>query len=133
VLIDAIPTVFGCLLEVSPRGDAIAHDSRSGLSLINVDGSSPRVLTPQRANAIAWAPNGRTIYALLRDTPGISAIDVATGQTRVVRALGAAMTFGAPVSPALRLTLDPTGTSLLTTISRERSDLWLMELGGPKQ
>jgi len=133
VLIDAIPTVFGCLLEVSPQGDAIAHDSPSGLSLINVDGSSPRVLTPQRANAIAWAPNGRTIYALLRDTPGISAIDVATGQTRVVRALGAAMTFGAPVSPALRLTVDATGTSLLTTISRERSDLWLMELGGPKQ
>jgi Tol biopolymer transport system component len=70
VLIDAITTVFGALLEVSRTG-VIAHDTPDGLSVINLDGSSRRVLTKQRPTAIAWAADSRTIYAFFRDAPGL--------------------------------------------------------------
>jgi Tol biopolymer transport system component len=134
VLIDSIPTIFGCLVEWSPTEDVIAHDSPEGLSLISADGKTRRLLSKQRALAIAWAPNGRTIYALLRDatgvsTAGVSSIDVASGEMKLVRPLDPTMTFSVPTSPGLRLALNPAGTRLLTTVLRQRSDLWMLDFG----
>ena len=128
-LIDAIPTVFGALVEISKSG-VIAHDTPDGLSVINLDGSARRVLTTRRPTAIAWSPDSRTIYAFLRGAPGLWAVDAAAGQTRLVRALDAAIVPGAPVNPALRLSFDRTGTALITSVRRERSDIWILDRGG---
>jgi Tol biopolymer transport system component len=129
VLIDSIPTIFGCLMEWSPTDDVIAHDSTEGLSLISADGKTRRVLTKERPLAIAWSPNGRSIYALPREGAGVSSIDVASGQITLVRPLDAALTLGVPVTPGLRLALNRAGTRLLTTVIRERSDLWMLDFG----
>jgi hypothetical protein len=131
VLVDAIATVFGALLEVSRTG-VIAHDTPEGLAVINLDGSSRRMLTNQRPTAMAWAADSRSIYAFFRDAPGLWAVDAATGQTRLVRAFDASIVPGAPVNPALRLSFDRTGTTLMTTVTRERPDIWLLDRGGSR-
>jgi hypothetical protein len=87
------------------------------------------VLTKERPLAIAWSPNGRSIYALPREGAGVSSIDVASGQITLVRPLDAALTLGVPVTPGLRLALNRAGTRLLTTVIRERSDLWMLDFG----
>lgn len=57
----------------------------------------------------------------------IVAIEVVTEARRVVATLGPAMNVNAPVSPSVRMTLSADGTSLLTTILRPKSDLWILD------
>ena len=129
VIIDAVPTLFGCLLEWSPAGDWIAHDRPNGLWLVSPDGASQRQLTDARAMAVAWSRDGRTLFALHQRPAGIevTSIDIGSGQSRVLRRLDPAINLEVPNTPGLRLSLNPDGRSLLTTVARPRQDVWIIE------
>jgi serine/threonine protein kinase/Tol biopolymer transport system component len=117
------------MIEWSPAGDWIAYATPDGPTLVSPNGKARRALTKDRALAVAWSRDGRTLYGLMRTPEGVtvSAIDIGTGQIRVLRRLDPSMNPQTPTNPSQRLSLDPTGTKLLTTVMRERKDLWILE------
>ena len=60
------------------------------------------------------------------------AIDATTGAVRIVSTLGTDVSFGTPTDPGLRLSLSPDGQSVLATIVRTRTDLWILEDFAPR-
>jgi hypothetical protein len=136
VIRDALPSPYGCMLEWSPTGEWIAHDRPDGLWLVSPEGKE-RMLTADRAIAIAWSRDGRTLFALRRPAVAssgaaaagidLASIDVASGQTRVLRRLDPSIQPQSPTSPGLRLSLNAEGTRLLTTVARPRQNIWVIE------
>ena len=114
----------------SPDGRWIAHDHPDGVSVVAPDDGTRRVLAANaRPRAIAWSADARTLYGLMTEVEGsrIVAIDAGSGAVRLVRRLPDDLIVVTPVSPALQMTLDASGTKLLTTVLRSQSDIWMME------
>jgi len=129
VVIDSIAALWGAHMEWSPAGDWIAHDAPEGLSVVSPDGKTRRVLTKERPRAIAWAPGGKTLYAVLvtGSTFTVAAVDVAAGHVRTIRSLDPSLNVISALNPGLRMTLHPDGKRLLTTVGRARMDIWMLE------
>lgn len=118
------------VLAWSPDGRWLAHDHPDGLSLVGSEDGTRRLLAANtRLRAIAWGGDGRTIYGLVIEAAGsrIVGIDAGSGAVRVVRQLPDDLIIVSPVSPSLQLSLDATGTKLMTTVLRSQSDIWMME------
>ena len=126
-----IPGAPTCLTPVqwSPTGEWIACEARDGLQLLGADGSQHRTLAKLNSSAIAFARDGRTIYAAGRDRGRtfLKSLDLAGGAVRTIAeyAGDAAISGGAPYQA--RLSLAPDGKSLATSVVVTRSDLWLLE------
>jgi Tol biopolymer transport system component len=129
VVIDAIANLWGAHMEWSPTGEWIAHDTPEGLSVVSPDGKARRLLTTTRARAIAWAPGGQTLHAVLGTAPPftVASVDVASAQVKTTRTLDASVNVISALNPGLRLSLNPDGTRLLTTVLRARTDIWMVE------
>jgi Tol biopolymer transport system component len=117
------------LPQWSPTGEWIAYRSTDGLAIVRPDGQQRQVLAPDRAPALAWSRDGRTLYAILvaENSNSLQAFDVATGRGRMLRQFAAGSTPAGPVTPSLRLAVSPDGRSLLTSVLRHRSDIWVLE------
>lgn len=124
----------GGLPAWSPDGAWIALSAgqpESGIVLISPDGARQRRLDNTRApNGLMWSADGRTIYTTM-STPSnerqLVAVDVATNRWTVIATYGSDLAFGVPTGPGLRFTLGPDGRSFLTTIVRQRTDIWILE------
>lgn len=117
------------LPQWSPTGEWIAYRSTDGLTIVSPDGQQRQVLAPDRAPALAWSRDGRTLYAILlgKNSNSLQAFDVTTGRGRMLRHFAAGSTPAGPVTPSLRLAVSPDGRSLLTSVLRHRSDIWVLE------
>jgi Tol biopolymer transport system component len=138
--------IEGIISAWSPSGEWIAYRTAEAVRLVSPDGARRRLLTTSNTlrgrtgldwdNAFVWSRDSSTLYSIRRQadrTVQLVAIDTTTGAVRVVSALGADVHFGTPSDPGLRLTLAPDGKSILATIVRTRTSLWILEdfaLGG---
>ncbi len=118
-------------IEWSPTGEWIAYGKRGrGVTLVSPDGKTTRDLAFPAALAVAWARNGRTLYAVRRpntEGSGVWSIDVATGHSQQIRQLDPSIEVAVPWWPGLRLSLNADGTRLLTTVERYPTDIWMLE------
>jgi len=120
----------------SPDGSWIAYQTNDAVRLVSPDGVRQRFLTASDIPAygwttsLVWSRDGGSLYTIRRmadRTLQMVAIDTAAGGVRVVSTLGSDFYFGTPTDPGLRFTLAPDGKSLLGTIVRTRTDLWILE------
>jgi len=119
-----------CIPEWSPTGDWIAFVANDGVRLIRPDGTAQRLLAPITPHALAWSHDGSQIYAISSERdrrPAVSSIGLATGVVKTLRAFDRGVIFATPQNPGLRASLSPDGSSLLTTVLRTRSDIWMLE------
>jgi Tol biopolymer transport system component len=129
-----VPNGTGGLPAWSPDGNWIAVSAgqpESGIVLISPDGARQRRIRYDRTpNGLMWSADGRTIYTTM-STPNnerqLVAVDLATDRWTVIASYGSDLAFGVPNAPGLRFTLGPDGTSFLTTIVRQRTDIWILE------
>jgi hypothetical protein len=54
-------------------------------------------------------------------------VDVPSGRMTLVRRLDPSLHPGVKATPGLRLSLNPEGTKLLTTVRREHTDIWILD------
>ena len=112
----------------SPRGDWIAFWAKAGTMLISPDGKTRRLLRKPAFGALAWSPDGATLYG--RDEHGgqkIVAVDVATGNERVVARIPSSMHLLDVWFPAQEICLSPDGKTLAATSIRQSGDIWMLE------
>ena len=110
----------------SPAGDWIAyHDSASQLTLVSPDGKAHRTLGG--TGAIAWAPDGKTLYQARSDSRQLVAIDPESGRERALRELGEMLPYSS-LNAGWRASFTPDGKEFVYTINHPREEIWI--LGG---
>ncbi len=120
-----------CLMpmEWSPTGEWLACEARDGIELFSPDGSRRRTLPRLKSSAIAFARDGRTLYAAGRDAGNtfVKAIDLATGSVRDIAQHTSGLTISGGATYQARLSLSHDGHSLTTSAVESRSDIWILE------
>jgi hypothetical protein len=94
--------------------------------LLSPDGKQTRKVGT-RNSAVAWARDGRQLYALAQGEGAqwlLDSIDVATGAERTITDLGSQYVFeGNPLS----LSLSSDRASLAASVVNFQSDIWMLE------
>ena len=119
-----------CVPQWSPTGDWIAFVANDGVRLVSPDGSHQRLLSSITPHALAWSRDGSQVYAISVENDRrstVSSIDQITGAAKTIRRFDRDVVFATPQNPGLRASLSPDGASLLTTVLRTRSDIWMLE------
>ena len=117
----------------SPRGDWIASDTGTGLTLVNAHGGENRVLTRTEAPVVfGWSADGALIYGLraIADKLVLVSIDIETGREKRIADVGPAPRLPMPVyliDTLSGFSLSPDGKSFLTSVNRSGSDIWILE------
>jgi hypothetical protein len=116
-------------LEWSPTGEWLACEARAGIELFSPDGSKHRTLPRLNSTAIAFARDGRTLYAAGRDGGHtfLKAIDLVTGSVREIAQHTGSLTISGGATYQARLSLSSDGKSLATSAVESQSDLWILE------
>jgi Tol biopolymer transport system component len=128
VLLAAIVPPFLVHPKWSPDGASIACETRDGLTVVAADGSRPRVISGPGWFAYAWDDDSKRLFGL-HPTDDLNhfmlvSIDAVTGVERVINPnLGVIPEALQPIRGFSRLK----GRGFLTSISRARSDIYLIE------
>jgi hypothetical protein len=122
-----IPGNVVCLtpVEWSPVGDWLACEARDGVQLFSPDGSARRTLPVVNSTALAFARDGKTLYAAGRTF--LKGIDVAAGTVRDIAQYASGWTISGGGAYQTRISLSPDGRSLAASEVTSRSDIWLLE------
>jgi dipeptidyl aminopeptidase/acylaminoacyl peptidase len=122
-----IPGNVICLtpVEWSPAGDWLACEARDGVQLFSPDGSARRTLPVVNSTALAFARDGKTLYAAGRTF--LKGIDVAAGSVRDIAQYAGGWTISGGGPYQTRISLSPDGRSLAASEVSSRSDIWLLE------
>jgi Tol biopolymer transport system component len=108
----------------SPKGDWISCLTAEGLTLVSPDGKQRRVLLAGTGlNPHGWSRDAATIYGLQEDSRRhtiVARIDVASSRLTTLGDLGPAATY-------FGFSLSPDGRSFTTTLSRDLSDIWILD------
>jgi serine/threonine protein kinase len=119
-----------CVPQWSPAGDWIALVSNDGVKLVSPDGTRLRLLSRITPTALAWSRDGSQIYAISVGTersPILSSIDLTTGAVKTISTFDQGVAFVTPLNPGVRASVAADGRSVLTTVLRTRSDIWMLE------
>jgi len=139
---------IGILPEWSPDGGWIAavDSSHTQIVLLNPDGSARRsfpISAGELPLALAWSHDGRSLFVIdwVDTTEGhyalemngltprhcvLSSIDVQTGHRAKIRDLGWLSPASAAI-PGGRVSVSPDDTSLVYSVTRPRSEIWILE------
>jgi len=121
-----VAPTFGAAAPVwSPDGAWIADHNDGHLLLVSPDGKQHRDL-PGDAGPVAWSRDSHTLYQVRHDAPALVAIDVATGKDRKLRDLPG-LTPYSNGSPGLSAALTSDGKSIVYTVNRARSEIWMLD------
>jgi eukaryotic-like serine/threonine-protein kinase len=110
----------------SPTGEWIAmHDAENDLTLFSPDGKPPRKL-PGDGGPYAWSRDGKTLYQVSSDHPALVAIDIATSKVTKLRDLEDLAPYGSD-NPGLMASLTSDGKSIVYSVNRPRSEIWILD------
>jgi Tol biopolymer transport system component len=123
------PTVvaqtFGRAVPVwSPSGEWIA-DYENRLVLVSPDSKPTRAL-PGDLGPVAWSRDSKTLYQVRVDKPALYAIDIASGSEKKLRDLPDLAPFSNG-NPGLSAALTMDGKSIVYTVQRPRSEIWILD------
>lgn len=113
----------------SPDGQWIACAGDNGVALLTPEGKKVRTVGNRRA-FVTWSRDGKELYALGEDAESrwkLGAIDVKSGNERIISDLGTRTNFSSPFSPSFPLSLSPDGTSLATSVINVKAEVWMLE------
>ncbi len=109
--------------EWSPTGEWIATADTSHLLLVSPDGRARREL-PGEVGPLAWSRDGRTLYVVRH---GVRAIDVRTGQERLLRVPGYIGPGGFMKAPGVPLSVTADGKALVYSVVSGGNYIWLLD------
>jgi serine/threonine protein kinase/Tol biopolymer transport system component len=114
----------------SPSGDWILHEDE-GVKLLSPDGKTTREVSATSAVAYVFSADGKTIYGIRKTAAGdrleLFSISVTGGIEKVIGSLALEYLPITPANPGVRLSLTPDGKSITYSITKNTSNLWLME------
>jgi eukaryotic-like serine/threonine-protein kinase len=119
-----------CVPQWSPAGDWIALVSNDGVTLVSPDGNRRRLLSTITPIALAWSPDASRIFAISIGSdrhPILLSIALTTGAATTIRTFDPNVAFITPQNPGVLASIAADGRSLLTTVLRTRSDIWMLE------
>ena len=126
-----IPGNVTCLtpLQWSPTGEWLACEARDGIQLFSPDGAARRTLPGLNAAALAFARDGKTLYAagITGGSTFLKAIDVAAGTLRDIAQYSDGLTISGGAAYQAGISLSADGRSLATSVVGSQSDLWLLD------
>ncbi|MGA7235940.1 MAG: protein kinase [Bryobacteraceae bacterium] len=109
----------------SPTGEWIAaNDGHGKLTLFSPDGKPSRPL-PGDGGPFTWSRDGKTLYQVRVEKPALVAIDIATAKERKLRDLEDPPF--ASSSPGLMASLTSDGKSVVYTVNRPRTEIWILD------
>jgi dipeptidyl aminopeptidase/acylaminoacyl peptidase len=112
----------------SPKDDWITWETTQGLMLVSPDGTRQQQLPPAQWHAHTWSGNAAEILGIREsDDRRLSLVALElrpNGRTRVLADLGASPPVNIPVRG---LSLSPDGQAVVTSLLRQRGDLWLLK------
>jgi Tol biopolymer transport system component len=122
----AVSETYGVAVPVwSPTGEWIADHNRDGHPvLVSPDGKSQQVLVGDEG-PLAWSRDGKTLYQVRAEPPTLFAIDIATGNARKLRDLPDLAPYSSG-NPGLSAALTSDDKSVLYTVLRPRSEIWIL-------
>jgi serine/threonine protein kinase len=110
----------------SPTGEWIAlPDDQDRLTLFSPDGKPSRIL-PGDTGPLAWSRDGQTLYQIRKNNPALMAVDIATGKQTKLRDLPGLEPYAA-LNPGLRASLTSDGKSIVYTVNRPRTEIWILD------
>ncbi|HXG69553.1 MAG TPA: protein kinase [Gemmatimonadaceae bacterium] len=111
----------------------ILYRARSGLTVINEDGTEPRVLSTERLLSYDWAPDGSRIFAI-RETDQrrleLVTLDPKDSQIQQLAELGPATVSPEPIGhrdTVRSLRISPDGKRAAFAYLHPHSDIWMLE------
>ncbi len=120
--------------EWSPTGEWIMTmsgfapiDARPAV-LIDLKTGATRRLPPMNSPALTWSRDGKTLYGIVATPNGteLRAQDISTGAIRTIAQYTARVPVFEEINGSLRLSLHPSGRSLVTSTHENRSNVWSM-------
>ncbi len=113
----------------SPTGESIAFQDPDGVMVVGGDGQNERVLAPVQAGALGWSIDGRTVYTVpVDERPSrLVSIDARSGAVRTISTFVAGVRVGAVSTASVILSPSRDGKSLLTSVQRDKTDIWILE------
>jgi hypothetical protein len=111
----------------SPTNNWITWETQDGVVLVSPDGTRQQDLAPDRWHAHTWARDGSEVFGI-RETADrrlvLEAFEVRPGGgRRPIADLGPSPPANAPVRG---LSLSPDGKTVVTSLLRQRGDLWIL-------
>jgi Tol biopolymer transport system component len=111
--------------EWSPTGEWIAHlAGECELALLRPDGQQKRLFGGR--GPFAWSRDGQTLFRFRPEKHTLNAVDIATGEERVLRYMSDLLPYSGP-QPGLRATLSSDDKSIVFSVLRPREEIWILE------
>ena len=115
------------------RAGQILYRSREGVTVMNDDGTEPRVISSERLLTYDWAPDGARVFATRESDQrqlDLITINPKTRLVQVVAALGLAAVSPEPTgypSTIRALAISPDGKRAAFAFLHPESDIWMLE------
>jgi Tol biopolymer transport system component len=127
VILPAVPRL-GARPKWSPDGLRIACDTTEGLVVMTLDGKQRQLLSEDSWLAFTWSADAKRVLGLREsdEKPGyymLAAVDLATGREQV---LNPNVGIIPPAWQAIRGLERNGDQSVITSVARARSDVWIM-------
>jgi Tol biopolymer transport system component len=118
-------------LAWSPDGHGIVYSDTNEMRIVSADGKADRLLSKNNWLTYVWSRDGKHLYGLrlINGRYSLAILDTTTNSERLVE-LGTSsepMLLGAGRFGQPDITLHPQGGSFLTTLSKRKADIWLLE------
>jgi Tol biopolymer transport system component len=130
----ALKDVTHYLSAWSPAGDWITCYDDKGWNLVSPDGKTTRPLGKINTSYLVFSAEGKTLYgietgetAAEHDRVTLFSLDPVTLKKTVIKELGKELAPVQNFGPGIRFSLAPDGKSVLYSIGKRRSDLWMLQ------
>jgi Tol biopolymer transport system component len=113
----------------SPVGGWIAFQEPDGIWLVSDAGGNERLLAPIKTKVLGWSIDGGVVYAVPEgeNRDRVVSIDVKSGAMRTISTLEPGVRVAADSTSSVILSPSADGKSLLTSVERTRTDIWLLD------